>query len=239
MSEAHKVAETITELRKVSDHAGKDRILIRPSRDTYIYEAANTTADDGNLTIKPDDILPAQAGRWVREIQDPSDLSQPLARHVVSADQLLDVGPTDWAVNAPAPLSSDSIVPALPVRRFDDTAEEGVGFLTTVPTGAGSVRISFKHRAQTAPGGATTVAPKVYSRKLPHNAAPGAWSAGVALATLPVPANAEIQYGAAQVFTLAALGLVAGELALLEITRVTGGLVGDWTVSEILLEFVN
>jgi len=239
MSEEHKVAESLTELRKVSEHHNNDRVLIRPTRDMYIFEAGNLSADDGNLVVKPDNVLVAQAGRWVREIQDPSDLSLPLARHVLSADQLLDVGPADWAVDDPAPLSSDSIVPALPVRRFDDTTEEGAGFVTSVPVGAGSVRISFKHRAESAPGGATTVAPKVYTRRLPNNAAPAAWSAGVALATLPVPANAEIQYGAPETFTLAALGLVAGELALIEFTRVAGGLVGDWTVSEVLLEFLN
>lgn len=239
MAELHKIVESVTELRKVSEHANNDRIIVRPSRDVYIFEAGNASADDGNLTIRPNNTLVAQVGRWVREIQDPSDLSLPLDRHVLSADQFLDVGPTDWAVNAPAPLSADSVVPALPVRRFDDTAEEGVGFVTTVPTGAGSVRISIKGRAQTAPGGATTVAPKVYTRKLSPNVAPSAWSAGLALTTLPIPANAQIQYGAPQTLTLAALGLVAGELALIEVTRVAGGLVGDWTVSEILLEFLN
>jgi hypothetical protein len=78
MSEHHKIVETLAELRKVSAHEGKDRIMVRPSRDWYIYEAANLAADDNNLVLKPNDVLTAQGGRWVRIILDGSDVETSL-----------------------------------------------------------------------------------------------------------------------------------------------------------------
>ena len=141
----------------------------------------------------------------------------------------------DWAITQVAPAQSDPSRVSMTVRAFDDTQEEGIGFPITVPTGVTTMNFSFKHRASTAPTTARNVVLRLYRRNIPNNAAVGAWSAAVSLATLSIPVNTNYQYTSAAV-SLATLGLTPGTLYLIEIVRYGGSgtdtLVGDWLLFE-------
>lgn len=158
-----------------------------------------------------------------------------------SADQLDNPINANWAVNALAPLSADTVNAALPVRRFDDTTQEGVGFMLSIPSTAVSIKFNFKHRPQTAPGGSVGVVYTYYVRTINNNAAISAWSAAVDFATQTIPANANFQY-ATQTITLATLGITAGNLVQFEITRrgtqAGDTLTGDLDLTELQLEFL-
>jgi hypothetical protein len=155
-------------------------------------------------------------------------------------DQLDNPVNADWAVNALAPAAADSVNAGLTVRRFDDTVEEGVGFIVQVPEQATNLRLSFVARAQTAPGAARTVGLTLYRREIPDNAAVTAWSAGTVLTDIDIPTNANFQYDN-QTISLSTLSITAGRLVQFELTRTepTGGteLVGDWDLIEIIVEF--
>jgi hypothetical protein len=180
-------------------------------------------------------------GDWLlSQLQIEFNVEAAATSTLFSADLMFPTN-ADWAVNAHASESVDSNNEALVVRRFDDTLEEGVGIATLVPTTATQMKIKFKSRAETAPGGAVSVIPKIYTREFPDNTAPTAWSAGLALTTLAIPTNENFQYDE-QTLTLATLNLAAGRFALLEITRdaPAGGddLVGDWALASIQIEFI-
>lgn len=157
-------------------------------------------------------------------------------RHLLYADQLDNPVTANWAVNALAPASADSLNSGLTVRRFDDTTEEGVGFIFTVPVDATEVVLNFKSRAQTAPGVAEGVVPRLYLREIPDNGAVGAWSAGLDLTAISIPTNTNFQYDS-QVIAVGTLGITAGRLYQFELTRnpAAGGdtLVGDWNLLEL------
>jgi len=152
------------------------------------------------------------------------------------ADQVDSPNNANWAVNANAPASSDSANSALLVRRFDDTAEEGIGFEMFIPAGITTLTLGIKARAQTAPGTAQTVIMRLYNRQIPNNAAITAWSAALQLTTLSVPANAFYQYYS-QAITLATLGITAGRTVQFELTRqgsnASDTLVGDFDLFEL------
>ena len=145
----------------------------------------------------------------------------------------------DWAVNALAPAASDSNNAAIPVRKFDDTTEEGVGFMLTIPSGASSLKFYFKSRAETTPGGTQAAVPRLYFRALNNNAAIDSWSAGFDFNAVSLPTNENWQYDD-QTVALATLGITAGEFVQFELTRNTGSvsdtLTGDWTLAELVVE---
>lgn len=146
----------------------------------------------------------------------------------------------DWAVNALAPANPDPANNALTIRAFDDTTEEGVGWILPVPSTATNMVIRFKSRGATAPAAVRTVGLKLYNRDIPDNAAITAWTAGLVLTDISIPANAFYQYDS-QTIALATLTIVAGETAQFELTRVNPAagteLVGDWLLLEIIIEF--
>jgi len=155
------------------------------------------------------------------------------------ADQLDNPNNADWAVNALAPAVADSNNAALTNRLFDDTIEEGVGFISTPPSDITNIALSFKSRAEVGPLAARTVGLRLYNRGIPDNAAVEAWSTGT-LNDIDIPTNEFFQYDS-QTIALATLGITAEELTQFELTRVNpaGGteLTGDWALAEILVEF--
>jgi hypothetical protein len=157
-----------------------------------------------------------------------------------NADQLDSPNSANWAVNALAPASADAANTGLVVRRFDDTTEEGIGFLIELPAGATNITISPRGRAQTAPGGAAAVVLKLYNRDVPDNAAVGSWSAGTSLTAIDIPTNAYFQYDN-QTISFATLGITAGRVTQFELTRTgtAGGdtLTGDYTLVELMISF--
>ena len=157
------------------------------------------------------------------------------------ADQLDNPVNSNWAVNALAPATADNTNAAIVVRAFDDTLEEGVGFILTIPTCACGFTIGFKSKANTAPGSAKTVQTNLYVRTIPNNAVVGAWSAGLALTAIDIPTNLFFQYDT-QTIQLSTLGITPGTLVQFELTRDDVGigtkLVGDWNLAELSVEFV-
>lgn len=147
---------------------------------------------------------------------------------------------TNYAQNAFAAVAADTANAGLLVRRFDDTALEGVGFGLTIPPTATSITIYFKSRAQSTPGGTVNVVPVLYSRTLPDNAAVGAWSGGTTLTSIAFTTNTNWQYDS-QTITLGTLGLTAGNYVQFELVRngAAGGdtLAGDWVLLELIMEF--
>lgn len=146
----------------------------------------------------------------------------------------------DWAVNSLAPTVSDPTRPAMNVRQFSNTVEQGVGMYVPIPAGATSVTVEYRGRAQTAPGSPANIQLKWYSRQIPNNAAVTSWTAGATLPAEVVPTNAYVQYYS-QTMMLADLGLVAGSLYQFELTRnvgVAGNLASNWLLNELTIKFI-
>lgn len=148
---------------------------------------------------------------------------------------------SDFAVSAFAATATDPTYTSLNVRSFSNTTEQGVGFVCSIPAGATSMTFKFRGRAQTAPGSASVVQPRLYYRLLPNNSAVGAWSAAQELANINIPTNANFQY-ATQTVTLATLGLTADRLYQFELTRRVSGVTGtnlaaNFLLAEVTVEF--
>lgn len=168
------------------------------------------------------------------------------ARKLFYADQFDNPINSDWVINALAPAIKDPSNNALTVRAFDDSAEEGVGFILSIPSGATQMKLSFKSRAKTAPtGGAKEVALNLYTREIPDNAAVGSWSGENninSVISLPV-SSTDFQYDE-HTFTLASMAnvLTAGRLYQFELTRdhdaASDTLVDDWYLLELIVEFI-
>lgn len=148
----------------------------------------------------------------------------------------------DWAVNAIAAAATDSNDNSLQVRLFDDTVEEGVGFDLFIPSEFDQVSFTLVHRPETAPGGATSVAPFLYRRTITDAGAVGAWSAAITLFAggLAIPANEFWNYDTT-LLSYAALGVTADTVAKFELTRDPAdgddGLTGDWDLFALIARF--
>lgn len=148
---------------------------------------------------------------------------------------------SDWVVNALAPSIADPTNSAITVRQFSNSTEQGVGLFVPVPVGATNVTFSFRGRAQTAPGAAAVVQPRLYRRALANNGAVGSWSAAFEFNNIAIPTNAFFQY-ASQTVTLAALGITPGLLYQFELTRRVTGVTGtnlaaNFLLAELTIEF--
>jgi hypothetical protein len=162
-------------------------------------------------------------------------------RYTYFANSLDTPSNADFAINALAPVTTDPTYTSMNIRSFSNTAETGVACMCSIPTGATSVTVKIKGRAQTAPGVASVVQPRLYYRNIPNNAAVAAWSAAQELANISIPTNANFQYSS-QTITLATLGLTAGNLYQFEFTRRLTGVTGTnlasfFYMSELTLEF--
>lgn len=154
------------------------------------------------------------------------------------ADALWNPNSSDWAVNALAPLATDSNNAGLLVRLFDDTTEEGVGFSVYIPSGMTNMQLRFISRAETAPGGVRTVGLKLYERGIPG--AVDSWSGGTQLTDIDIPTS-ENWVEDTQTDTLSNWGLTAGRTHQFELTRVNPSagteLSGDWVLLLLAVEF--
>ena len=136
----------------------------------------------------------------------------------------------NWAVNALAPAIAEA-TNGFVVRAFDDTTEEGIGFMLNIPAGVSNMTISLKLRpasAQASPLGAVF---KLYNRSIPDGAAVSSWANGL-LNTVTLQAANFVYVN--QTFTLSALNVVAGRLTQFELTRV-GGNASDTIVGDVYL----
>lgn len=212
------------------------RSILTTKGDIFVRDASGIIrigvgADDQILTA---DAAEASGVKWAAAADGEAQ------QHQFFADQLDNPVTADWAVNALAPAAADSNNDGLTVRLFDDTTEEGVGFILRIPTGKTNMKLTFASRAETAPGAARTVGLRLYERGIPDNATPDAWSAGTVLDDIDIPTNEFFQEDT-QTLTLATLGLTAGQVHQFELTRIdpAGGteLTGDWALLELIVEF--
>lgn len=141
---------------------------------------------------------------------------------------------SDFAVNSLAPMIADPTYISLNVRSFSNSVEQGVATLVSIPTGATKVTFKIRGRAQTAPGTASVVQPRIYYRLLPNNSAVPAWSAAQELANISIPTNANFQYGQ-QTVNLSTLGMTAGNMYQIELTRRVTGVTGTNLASAFLM----
>lgn len=150
---------------------------------------------------------------------------------------------SDFAVNAIAAVVADPLYPALNVRSFSNTTEQGVAFMLSVPANASYVSIMFRGRAQSTPSANQYVRIRFFSRRFPQNAAPTAWASHEPgeLGFFSWNANTFFQY---HTFTtsLTSLGLINDSLHQIEITRSpsTGygpNVASNYLLAELTLEF--
>jgi hypothetical protein len=206
----------------------------------YIQVANGTTAQrpaapaNGMIRFNTDTGVTEiyQAGSWQNPVFVPRT-------RLYYADMFDNPVSSDWAVNGLAPATADPLNNALTIRAFDDTLEEGVGFLCTIPTGIASMTLRTKARAAAAPSSGTGVVMRLHYRTIPNNAAVTAW-ANTTLTTIAIPTNAFYQYDF-QTFTLASLGLAPGATVQFELTRqgnaTADTLSGDFYLIEVSVEF--
>jgi hypothetical protein len=172
----------------------------------------------------------------------PSDLGIPLRTLTYYASSLDSPNNSDWTINALAAAVADPTNNALVVRQFSSTVEQGIGGLFTVPTGATSMTIRFKGRAQVAPTATAIVQPRLYIRSIPNGVALTTWSTAYEMTNISIPTNAFFGYSS-QTITLPTLSLSPGVLYQFELTRRVSGLVGgtnlsgNWLLAEFTIEF--
>ena len=149
---------------------------------------------------------------------------------------------SDWVVNALAPVVLDPSNNAIPVRQFSNTVEQGIGLMLSIPSGATTITFKTRSKAAVAQAGITVVQPRMYTRIVPDNAAMGGWGSAVDLTNITIPANNYYQY-AEHTLPISSLGMVAGKLFQLEITRRVTGIIGtnlptNWLIAELTIEFL-
>lgn len=149
---------------------------------------------------------------------------------------------SDYAVNALAPLSTDSNNAALLVRKFDDTTVEGVAGYIHVPEGIDEIKFKLISRAETTPGGVVGVVPVLHTRQLNDGAAIGSWSDGFEFNAIALPASENWIYSE-QTVSLANLEVDADETFQFELVRsgadASDDLSGDWTLLSMEYEFLT
>ena len=148
---------------------------------------------------------------------------------------------SDYVVNNLAPIISDPTYPSITVRAFGTTAEQGVGFMASIPSFCTMVTVTIRGRAQTAPGSASVVLPKLYTRLMPTNAAMGSWSSANLLTNISIPTNAYFQTSTVT-YNLSTLGITPGNLYQFELTRAISGITGtnlasNFYMTELTVEF--
>ena len=157
------------------------------------------------------------------------------------ADTMASATNSDWAVNANAPIATDSNNAALKVRRHDDTTEEGSGITLYVPRGATKLRLHIVSRGENASSGDVGV--KMYYREIPDNLVVDTWRAKtLASHAVALPSNEYFQYDYWEL-TLPHLAtpIDAESQYQFQITRDAGDAndtyVGDWSVLAYGFEF--
>lgn len=155
------------------------------------------------------------------------------------ADQLDNPNNGDWAVSLVAPVVADTLNTALSVRRFDDTTEEGTGWLLRMEPSMSTMQILLMSRPQNIPTTTRLVFPRLYSREISNNASIKAWTTRN-LGTISM-APSQIFFREDR-FTIplntSGPSIAANRLYQFELTRVSGatGLTGDWDLLEIHIE---
>jgi hypothetical protein len=145
---------------------------------------------------------------------------------------------TDWAINSPATITSDSVNSSIEVISFSSSLEEGIGTILHVPFNATNISIKYRGRAATAQSSAEEFQWNLYTRALPNGTTFSSWSTQ-SLLSVSIPVNAYFQlYTFAS--SLSSLGLTPGSAYQIELTRnvsVTNNLAAPFLISDMQIEF--
>ena len=153
-------------------------------------------------------------------------LPSPVGTAYYSADHLYPPASGAPAGLAPDPVDSDlSLI-------FDSAAQNARGLDVFPPAGAGSVVLTFFHRATSSPGGVTTV-----DLEIKGATAGGSFSAA-ATPSLDIPNTTDLQEEAISL-SLAAVNLTAGLPGKLQIDRAApDSLSTDWGLRGVVVSYL-
>lgn len=155
------------------------------------------------------------------------------------ADQLDNPNNANWAVSAMAPVVADSLNAALSERRFDDTLEEGVGFLLRIEPSMTSFSALLTSRPQSPPTMARNVGLRLYQREIGDGVSIGPWLArGLSpIAFSPSALNFQKDVRAIAM-GVSGPTMSPNTLYQFELTRVSAasGMPGDWDLLEVHIE---
>jgi hypothetical protein len=129
------------------------------------------------------------------------------------------------------------------VRRFDDTFEEGIGFTLHIPSATTQMALEMTDRAQTAPTGPRGVYTRLYKRLIPNASPISGWTA-ISLNAITMATGMTFFQTQSQVinYTSFSPNISPGSIYQFELSRATvasgvSGLVGDWNLFELSIEF--
>jgi hypothetical protein len=146
---------------------------------------------------------------------------------------------SEWTINSAAPIDLDPSNNSIIIRGFDDSTEEGVGFVLSIPLNCVSMSFTFRCRAGSS-FGSRNVVMSLFTRQMAHNVAYDSWSSRTNFSTITFPTNQYYQK-ITETITLATLGLTAGNRTLFELTRnATSGsdtLAADFNLANLLIKF--
>ncbi len=224
--------ESYTMLELHADNG--ELILGKKFADTQNANGVVYGVDNQNSGGAPDNDFNTQNGQYRM-----GGTPIPLQTFTFFGDQLM-APASDWSVNDLAPACADSNNASLIVRRFDDTTEEGVGFMVNVPSMAQEMTVRYKTRAETAGGSTKTAIVRLHRREIPDNSAiSGSWTT-TTLNSISLPNNEYFQLDSHN-NTLSGWSLTAGNTYQMELTRQgthgSDDLSGDLTLLFIEVEF--
>lgn len=209
-----------------------DDLVLGGGADTVVV---NTSAFNKNLSAADNTVQKA-----LNTIDDLNIGSSAPSGFSFTAPQLLSPSSSNWAINANAPLVPDNTNTCIPTRSFDDTLEEGVGLIISIPAGVTSMNVEFCGKCTTAPAALRYVTMAFYHRLIGNNIAVPAWSPRTVIGNITINANVFPQY-ANFTFTLSSAGLSAGTSLIMEFVRhgVNAGdtLVGDFKLIQLKISF--
>ncbi len=168
-----------------------------------VVDAPVTLVADGTTTVAD----------WMRCV----DNTDSRLEHRFNAKDLGFAGP-DGAVGVAAPLATDSNDARISVRLFDKTVEESVDMECPIVLGATKLKLTLDARAEVGPPAARTAGLKLYWCRI--SGAVGLWSAGLVLDDFDFPTTVEDFQPWTQTITLAALGMTAGDIVKMELSRI-------------------
>ncbi len=162
-------------------------------------------------------------------------------KHQFFADQLSSPNTSNWAVNDFAPAAADPSNTALIVRLFDDSTEEGTGFMLRVDERATDLILRQVGKAKSTPPDTTKkVDYKLYFREITDQGTVGTWNS-FQYNAFTFPASKDYVYTSQQE-TLATLGLTNDKVYQFEFTRQAGStddtLSGDYLLLQLELQFI-
>lgn len=213
----------------INEDSSIDNVL-----DQIVQDTSAGTADfnfQGSLTSAEETSLDNILSGWSCPIEGSVDN----VKYLFAADQFLNPSTTGWAVSNIATPSVDTLNNELIVRRFDDTTEEGVGFIIKTPIYLNTFTLVVRGRAQSAPTALQTAYLKVYFKEIPDGGTIGSWQ-NYSIGQLDIPSGSSDWHYTTMPISASTMGLSPNTVYLIEITRDTSNVDDDLSGDFVLLD---